>query len=262
MSKDTVCKDCCFATWDDITQTGCQHLILNKYKKLGVNVLDCYDEDREFNVIKDRICPFKRSQQWLKRCQDTSSNIHDILKFESRLQFHIVIFVDINHTLNDILTTLHSLENQKLTPVYVSIIREFNNPIHPLEITKLLQGSIFPWRMQNPVEPMTKYHALHIAIRSMNLPYFVTLNAGSIIESDFLQIINDFVILELRQFAIILPDQHDFDGLVMPLSVYTFWYNCGDLTKSMLENILEWQQQTQKIVCLKIQDLKKIILDS
>lgn len=69
----TSCKDCKFAIYNEATQTGCQ---ADQIERFGEeNILEAYDEDKEFYVIKT-VCPHmihKESEATLKDVEKTAS---------------------------------------------------------------------------------------------------------------------------------------------------------------------------------------------
>ena len=64
--SNTSCKDCVFAEYEEVTQTGCRMNMIKKYSN-NENIIECYDEEKEFFVIKARICPYMRTKLWKDR---------------------------------------------------------------------------------------------------------------------------------------------------------------------------------------------------
>jgi hypothetical protein len=79
--KQTSCKECIFAIYDDKTQTGC---VADRISKFSDYVISAYDDEKEFFVI-DRICNLYRTTKWndgnidLKKAIDESSVTFDLL---------------------------------------------------------------------------------------------------------------------------------------------------------------------------------------
>lgn len=69
----TSCKDCKFAIYNEVTQTGCQ---ANQIERFGEeNIFEAYDKDKEFYVIKT-VCSHmvhKESEATLKDVEKTAS---------------------------------------------------------------------------------------------------------------------------------------------------------------------------------------------
>ena len=47
----TPCKDCTFAIYEGKTQNGCHLNLLEKYKNKNLEILEAYDEQKEFYII-------------------------------------------------------------------------------------------------------------------------------------------------------------------------------------------------------------------
>ena len=57
-------------------------------------MIDAYDHDKEFNVIKNRTCRFFRTQDWLNRFEGKNKEeIEQFLSLESTLKFHAIFTI-------------------------------------------------------------------------------------------------------------------------------------------------------------------------
>ena len=61
------CKSCLFGTYNGKTQIGCKFHRIDKYPE---NVIEAYDEDREFYVLKGMMCRYKRTSNWQHTQED------------------------------------------------------------------------------------------------------------------------------------------------------------------------------------------------
>jgi hypothetical protein len=83
--RQTSCKNCLFAVYTDKTQTGC---IANRIEKFGNEVIEAYDDSKEFYVI-DRLCNLFRSESWNNGEADLEK-----AKIESYLDFDLIVNCD------------------------------------------------------------------------------------------------------------------------------------------------------------------------
>ncbi len=89
-TKETSCKNCIFAIYENKMQIGCDH---NRIEKFGSDVIEAYDDDCEFFVI-NRLCNYYRPKFW----NGGEKNITKAEE-ESCLSFDILIDVnDVNET--------------------------------------------------------------------------------------------------------------------------------------------------------------------
>lgn len=239
-NKNTSCKTCCFAEYDNVTQIGCKRNILDKYKANGASILECYDGDAEFYVIKDRKCPFFRTTQWLELAGD---NVDKYLKYENQLRFHVLLIA--NDSIEDIKLSIDSIKKQSLSPTHCTVIRQKFNKSQPSEIVELFNEVDFSWRIQNEFTKLNLDNIIYNINRSEELPFLTILESGSTLRPLYLQDISNFTTEELKQFALI----EDYHRYTIPWPVYKYWYLYGDQTKSVPENIKECQKNTKdKIV--------------
>lgn len=84
---ETACKNCLFAVYDHKTQTGCQLGRVEKHIAED-NVMEVYDDDAEFYVIKG-ICNTVRQSEW----NNGVANIDKVLS-EARPKFDVYIDAD------------------------------------------------------------------------------------------------------------------------------------------------------------------------
>lgn len=255
MIPDTVCKSCCFSTWEGETQVGCERGKVEKYKENGAEVLECYDTEREFFVIRGRTCPFWRNQKWRDTMKDKAHE-EERLRLETRMNYLATVFADRN--LDDIMKTIYSLEAQELKPAEVRIIQEKGNLISPGDIVRATQDVNLFIRIETHTRMMTKQEAVHLAFKFTKTPcqFYSVWEAGTEVAQDFFSTINDYVIQELGQFGAILPERGEYDGLVIPEPVHMYWYFHGDASKTVLENIKEWECDQQQNVCYSMQKLR------
>ena len=84
-TKQTSCKNCVFAIYEDKTQVGCED---NRVSKFGDLVIEAYDDSKEFYVI-NRLCNLYRNVKWNDGIKDVAK-----AKKESCLSFDILIDCD------------------------------------------------------------------------------------------------------------------------------------------------------------------------
>ena len=255
---NTVCKDCCFADYHDITQIGCRKGILDRYRSVNSKIHECYDEDAEFYVIEQRACPYSRSHEWY---QHNLERLDEVLQQELKLQFHAIIFMD---TLDHLDTTIKSLSapQQQLPPAQITVVREKGNTVKPRDVTDLLQNVTCQWRLENQLITMRREEAIHLMFKFCRYPYYSVFQAGYIVPGDYLQTINSYVIECLGQFATIEPIVHngyEFNAMTIPESVHMYWYLHGNQDRHMLHNIKDWECQNETKICYTMQELKRHI---
>lgn len=241
--SNTPCKNCTFAIYDDVTQTGCSRGMLDKFKAVGANIIEAYDQDKEFYVIENRICPFNRSEAWADHLEANEA-IERMLKFETQLGFHVMIFIE--DDIEPVKKTIDTLLAQDQKPLQVTIIRPRTSMIKPREVADLFENCPFKWRVENLWKTIKKRQAIHMVQKVVKANYYVVAQAGYEFAHDFLSSINEAVIDNLLQFAMI----EDGDTRVIPLGVHEYWHFQGNVELTIPENVKEYQceNKEQKII--------------
>lgn len=115
------CKSCLFAKWDGNTQTGCEFGRIEKVQYSNAyELVEAYDNDKEFYVINNHICPYQRTDKWI------SANDEDRIekvKREVYMRWGAIILVDQNNTSFDTVNTrIKELKSQSISPKYAVLI--------------------------------------------------------------------------------------------------------------------------------------------
>ena len=250
--NNTPCKDCCFAIYDDITQVGCARNRIEKYKDNGAEIIEAYDEEKEFFVIKDRLCPFFRSKKWLDAFSEKSDeDMEKILAFETMSSFHLIILLK-EGSIEDLKDTIDSvpLEFKNVPPTQITIIRPRGSKVRPQDIKDLFTGVLVRWRIENLLVNRKDSEVIHSAQKIINTQYYCVCNAGYKFPKDYFKSIHKAVIDNLLQFGLIEVEKDQLDGIVIPRHVHEYWYFHGDIEKTIPENVKDYQCQNpdQEIV--------------
>jgi hypothetical protein len=192
-SKQTSCKECIFAKYEDKTQIGCVANRIIKFQNLN-NVIEAYDDDKEFYVING-FCNYYRNQQW----NDGVANI-DRAKKESSLTFDIFINCDdINeeykNKIKTFLSTINYDEN-KLNIVLYHLDRLRNDlREYVLDIYK-------NYKKIKISVCFNKNSFLHESILKSNSSFYLSLSKDSFIGPYILNHINNLINDDIKKFIV------------------------------------------------------------
>lgn len=262
--SNTSCKDCVFAEYDEITQVGCSRGMIEKYRDDGASIIEAYDHTKEFFVIEDRTCPFNRTQAWEDRFdEENGADARDeamnrMLDYENQLSFHVILFM--GDSIGDVQETLTSLIFQDLMPVQVTIVRQRTCMITPREVTSLFSDSTpFKWRVENLWKNLPHSNSLHMVQKVVKSGYYITANSGYRFDKGYFSAINQAVIENIVQFAMIQESADSPDGTVIPLGVHEYWHFHGDHNKTITENIREFQcKNPEKKIIFTMKQIRKL----
>lgn len=255
MGVDTACKNCVFAEWKGYTQTGCELGIIKNARRAGVEVKECYDEEKEFYVISNRLCSFCRPVEWAQR-RGLEKGFYAAAKSEINLRFSAVVVVDKEDNIKDIKKTVNSLEKQSLKPQTVVVIIHRNHPTVKIEkLNEFMMKKRFNyWKVQGLLDnSKINRLAVDMVLSFKVQPYASVFRAGNHITKKFFETISKNVNEKFFQFAMITNEEDKKDpetlhGLVIP---YPVWMNYRTISK------LEEKLKEDK--CQEIFQVKKII---
>lgn len=223
---DTVCKDCIFAEYENQTQTSCKLDKINLYKKHGINILECFDiesdgKEIEFYVLDKYKCLYKRTKLWNKYEDYINGTISQKdIEQELELSYQAIINVttdeDYIYTIDigKIEDTIKSLVEQAIPPKFFSIVlpKPLFDPNYMWQIHDMLNQYTRAWKTHQITNPSyDKEDSIDIALKSHHLPYYLTIDAGDMIDNtQIFRKINNKILNECFRFSIIKINQCNF----------------------------------------------------
>ena len=212
----TSCKDCIWAEYDEVTQIGCERKQLEKFLAHEVEVIEVYDEEKEFYVVNNRRCKCHRTQAWRDAVAKSEWTEDDELEAEMDLQYQAVIFS--NDSIEDLKTTVDSISKQSVRPNHISVI--IKNPlIKPTSIRDVLDSCGIPWKIKAVASAYSDNKALDELIMFCNSSFYSVFRAGCKVPNDTFEQLTKMVNDDLLQFPLIAPTKAG-NGMVVPLQVH------------------------------------------
>lgn len=205
----TPCKDCVFAKYQDNTQIDCELNYISKYKSKNIEILEAYDDDKEFYIINNKKCIGYRENKWFDQfgLKDSSVEIK-VDQFHKLNSLDFLLVVDLKkiepEQLEDILHQISKLETK---PKNLIIIRYSDNPKFPYGALKDLLDKYAhgcKWRIQTILDPSLTYDNILKNIVSLNHNRFIaSLKRYSVEIQKLINHTNKVVHHDLDQFNVI-----------------------------------------------------------
>jgi hypothetical protein len=175
----TVCKHCVFSIFDNNTQTGCFTKYLDRYRDNHEEILEVFDDNKEFYVINNKKCLGYREKSWFDQFNMLNSSIEEKfekIKKENKLQYLLVIDLQ-QYNLEDLDDLESQLKALETSPSKIIFIRYDNNTIHSFErLDQILKSCDLhcPWRIQSMLDYSLSYdEILHTIIFIENKYRFI-----------------------------------------------------------------------------------------
>lgn len=176
----TSCKNCIFSIYENITQINCALNYIEKFKNKNIEILEAYDEEKEFYVINNKKCIGYRGKDWLEK--NNLNNIDAaITKFNESNKIHYLAIIDTkNIDFDTLYKIIKDISNQKLIPQRLYIIRYPDNDLFGIDkLQPVLDESKIPWK-------------IHTAISDdIPLEYFIT-TIINVHKTRFAMIVNNY----------------------------------------------------------------------
>lgn len=229
---DTSCKDCVFARYTGVqherqTQVGCEFNLIEKYKQLGVVVDEAYDDsipEREFFVVRGRLCRYKRNNEWL--AQKNTDNLGTAMfdaEQELKLKVDAIVYVGDTHSIGDLFKTLVSLTTPELKPQLIIIILN-TQKIFPSEIFDMLEDDpnnltytfhTVPYKVCLLMQaPLTLENALWESLPNASSMWLAQFQAGYKVPATYFSDINDALNQKLDRFLCLTGDNQENGTLI------------------------------------------------
>lgn len=216
-SIHTSCKSCVFAKYENITQIGCELDYINKYKNNNIEILEAYDESKEFYIINDKKCIGYREQKWFDQFGDKANALEDKIQIYNSLNFlDYLSIINIKNISPDNLNNLcKKIMDCNIKPKKIIFIRYSGSGDYfsYAVIEKIIkQNSMsFPWKIETILDSSMEYDEILHNITMSNTKYRFIFSINNT-EYDVCKIINfadNLVHRELGQFLILSNDSKD-----------------------------------------------------
>lgn len=177
----TPCKNCIFAMYDDNVQIGCDMDYLDKYRKTSAQILEVYDNDKEFFVINDKKCLGYRDDKWREKQEKKDIEyLKQIVVSETRISYIAIIQINNNDTIDIIKQLVKDLIDQSTPPDGILFYKkrwETHN-IQAEELMNLMCEFNIKWRIQNFIDKtMSDMNIIISAIKGCPIKkYFYIIN--------------------------------------------------------------------------------------
>lgn len=206
--QGTPCKHCQFAIYDGITQTGCKFNLIDEYKNLGITIIEAYDEEKEFYLVKNKICMYYRSNELFKDYTKEQVAKQNQFKFDS------YIYIDNTSTLEQVQQSLDSLLDQTLQPTRIVFILN-QGQIKPSQIRVL--GHTIPksikWKTEIIINSDLDIFSSTDFVASQlkkEISHYSVIKAGTKLPSNTLYDFNDLILNKLECLLVIYINEHEY----------------------------------------------------
>jgi hypothetical protein len=230
-SIHTPCKDCVFAKYNSNTQEDCLLDYLNKYRSKNIEILEAYDDKKEFYIINEKKCIGYRENKWFKQFDLQDSSIDEkIKKYNETNILDYIITIDLkNIIIDDLDSILSQISVLSIQPKRVIFIRYSDSslsfPYSVIENLLKKYDNKYKWRIQTILDQSLSYNQIINNIVNLNTSYrfILCVNKHNNDLGRIVSLTNQKVHHDLDQFDIISNKEHScliYSGVIFRFETF------------------------------------------
>lgn len=207
----TPCKKCVFAKYDGNTQKDCHLAYLDKYRASNIEIIEAYDNEKEFYIINDKKCIGYREDKWFDNLNLEDNSIETKINiYHQYNKLHYLVVVNLKNFDSDSLgDLLKQISHAEVLPQKIAMIRYRNSP-YSFSYDKIEQliknyNINYQWRIQTMLDDSISYESvLHNTI-TINPKYrfIISISAPADNIDTLINKANTIVHKDLDQFMVL-----------------------------------------------------------
>lgn len=228
----TPCKLCIFANYNGASQTSCALNRLDLMKKHDIEILEVYDDEKEFFVINNAKCLYWRYTNWPYADKPLEEQKTQIVQ-ETIVPHHAIVFANNNNI--DTVNTVRSLYNQTIKPCKITIVRKQDCELLPSELAAMFSDLDIPWRIENIMIKQSDSEIVDFIVPFVDALVYSVYYAGFIVPPMIFEEVNTKICDEFIHFIMLLPNKSN-NGLMISQKIHKLYGGNKDMPlKTKLE---------------------------
>jgi hypothetical protein len=225
VKTDTVCKNCLFAQFADVTQVNCGLGLLTKYEEAGIKIQEAYDHEKEFYIIPGKFCSSYRTINWEHQGENLSRQQLELNR-ENQISYLHIVHMEKDSTLEELYDNIKSVvEGNKIKPELICIIKDIGNTVPNTLISSISESFSIPWMLRIQANPEINDRFLLDSFL-LTYPYkkyqYYIYSSCSIRLNNFVDYLNYAINNELFRFGIIHSKSNIAEILVVNKLIHTY----------------------------------------
>ena len=216
----TSCKNCVWANYNGITQIDCGIGRLKKYK----DILECYDEEKEFFVVNNIYCLFYRNKETVEGMD--LEILYQNTRKQMEILYQLIIVHEDENNPYDTYCSIASAMKQKIIPCILTVINRSKTKGVGKDLSNYLKTydkNLQIWRVQNLINAsLTKEDCIDIVLDGTmykKFSLYIIINSGFELPNDFSTELDKAINDDVVSFGMLLPNK-DGNGMVVPKTIH------------------------------------------
>ncbi len=212
----TSCKDCFYAIYEESgkTQTGCHFNKLEKLKNNNINVVESYDNDKEFFVLEKHACMAYRTKSSMIAANQSIEESMQLTRKQMSPKITAVINVT-DKNKDGLKKTIEQISNQDVK--FYEVIFCISGNIKPSQIISAINElkCEFKWNIKQILdEYWLGSRAINLSVQKSKSTYFATFNVGFDIPKTFVKEIDEAICDQMKRFIVLNGVDEEGNGSV------------------------------------------------
>jgi len=147
----TPCKNCAFAKYEDKTQTDCEMGLLQKARDNKTEILEAYDEDKEFYVINGKKCLAHKEANYFDARNMGDATLEEKISYVKKLmQVKYIAIIDcLSRNEQQLIDILNELKKAETQPDRIMVVSTRFNSTSLETFYKILNKSGIKWKIKS-----------------------------------------------------------------------------------------------------------------
>lgn len=230
----TACKNCVFAVYDGITQTDCALGYLSTLRNNNKEILEAYDNEKEFFIVNNKKCIGYTEKKHLKKNNLDNASLDTIIaEFHNRNKLNYLLVIDTKTiSFSDVRSILDNIKKLDVLPQKIIIIRypDTNNIIDFDSIKAILDSIKLPWKIMSSQEKDYDYLFFINQIVYTESKYKFIYSINGFTEAKDINLLpsqaNDIVHNKLDEFVFL--KRKNANNFIFPVAIYKYFKLNGD----------------------------------
>ncbi len=221
----TTCKNCVFSKLEDGAQVGCKLDKIKHYEDAGINIINVQEDGKKFFLIDGRFCLYYRNEELMKNYPP--DKWETIVKEQVHIPYHIILFVEKDHTFADVKRGLRLIQQQEYQPSFVTLInKQYTSYVQ--EPDKYIKPSLLLEELQNRKfhrfslkniydDEMSDRDIIDLAFDNtqyLPYPFYIVFRANYDIPKDFISCLDKSIFVDMKQIGFVKPVD-DLNGMIV-----------------------------------------------
>lgn len=207
----TPCKNCVFAQYEEKTQTGCHLNYLDIYRQHNIEILEAYDEYKEFYVVNDKKCIGYREPKWFAQFGDEADTLQkQIEMYHAKNQLNYLTVINLQKLNKESLDIiLQQLSKADISSQKIILIRYRDEGLsfayNTIEDLIKKHNISCSWRIQTMLDHDMEYDEVlhHIVMDSKKYRFILSIDGPDTDPAPLINQANETVHKQLGQFLIL-----------------------------------------------------------